>query len=705
MGVEQVGECHWVSYEEHGDPQSTVETRERMRRVESPGCRAAPGAPSGGEWRRRPSKAWASEPPGLVVGAGRAASASPGAASLDSGYSDAQLPPARPATPEPDAYADILKTPEAFNASFSPLRTDTRLSWLAELEEPDVDTDSSSRRDSRPEAEQSPVVDSPLDCQPVCTSTPKGHTEARKAARPQRMRLRPPHNLLPEFNRSQSLEENAESHKNLAVHCWLKDLAGVYEPECTTTLQSKSLSAEITKKVENMAEVLSHAKFRHLQQQTTLISTELSKFRRQLDYGGLEHVGPLAQSLSGHILEFCQEVSPTDTNIEQQLESACDRLRSVAAASQLDADQIAEKTMELEHHLSALLDHTLKQHILGLLARVEEPPNDLVLRAALSGLTTLGLESPGTGQLVAECGGIHSLLTITLDSHSSFVRTASLRALAAVCCVAMSIRQFEQAGGVEILSELLADESRPISELSEAVGVLAQITSPWVEDNHSVHGLAEHLPSLVKSLTRMATPKADEQTLLLVAAALANMSHLEPRCVWPLLEYSTIGHLLAAVRSQGPNAPVFLREQTATLLANVAAVPETRHSLASQGATLALVCFLQVRSCPLQTGAEITAAERLQQKSAIALSRLCTDKAVAQEIVDLQGVTRLVRLCREDRERNHSDGVLVACLAALRKIAANCGTEVIEELDAMELVEPRLLDSFLLYSSRQESYV
>lgn len=43
--------------------------------------------------------------------------------------------------------------------------------------------------------------------------------------------------------------------------------------------------------------------------------------------------------------------------------------------------------------------------------------------------------------------------------------------------------------------------------------------------------------------------------------------------------------------------------------------------------------------------------------------------------------------------------------AALRKISANCGTKVIEDLDAMELVEPRLLDSFLIYSSRQESYV
>lgn len=48
------------------------------------------------------------------------------------------------------------------------------------------------------------------------------------------------------------------------------------------------------------------------------------------------------------------------------------------------------------------------------------------------------------------------------------------------------------------------------------------------------------------------------------------------------------------------------------------------------------------------------------------LFRLCSDPEVAEEVVQLQGVPRLVRLCREDRERNHSDGVLVACL--VRKI-------------------------------------
>lgn len=43
--------------------------------------------------------------------------------------------------------------------------------------------------------------------------------------------------------------------------------------------------------------------------------------------------------------------------------------------------------------------------------------------------------------------------------------------------------------------------------------------------------------------------------------------------------------------------------------------------------------------------------------------------------------------------------------AALRKMSSSLGEEGLQGIDAAELVEPRLLDSFLIYSSRQESYV
>ena len=41
---------------------------------------------------------------------------------------------------------------------------------------------------------------------------------------------------------------------------------------------------------------------------------------------------------------------------------------------------------------------------------------------------------------------------------------------------------------------------------------------------------------------------------------------------------------------------------------------------------------------------------------------------MAQEVVRLQGLRRLVELCKCESARVASDGVLVACLAAVRKV-------------------------------------
>ena len=64
-----------------------------------------------------------------------------------------------------------------------------------------------------------------------------------------------------------------------------------------------------------------------------------------------------------------------------------------------------------------------------------------------------------------------------------------------------------------------------------------------------------------------------------------------------------------------------------------------------------------------------------------------------------------MELCKDEDARVASDGVLVAALATVRKIAAVCGPRPFKDLDAAELVEPRLLDSFLIFSTKNESFV
>ena len=87
------------------------------------------------------------------------------------------------------------------------------------------------------------------------------------------------------------------------------------------------------------------------------------------------------------------------------------------------------------------------------------------------------------------------------------------------------------------------------------------------------------------------------------------------------------------------------------------------------------------------------------------LSRLCTEPALCEELISLKGVDLLVSLCKDGLRRNYNDAVLVACLAVLRRVATHTGTEVFNILEATDLIEPKLVDSFLEYSSKQESYV
>ena len=81
------------------------------------------------------------------------------------------------------------------------------------------------------------------------------------------------------------------------------------------------------------------------------------------------------------------------------------------------------------------------------------------------------------------------------------VRVNAFRALGTVCCVLEGIMELEEAGGIKVLADTLKDVEAVEDEKSEAAGLLAQVTSPWIENNSSIEGLSTHLEDLVLSLT------------------------------------------------------------------------------------------------------------------------------------------------------------------------------------------------------------
>lgn len=91
----------------------------------------------------------------------------------------------------------------------------------------------------------------------------------------------------------------------------------------------------------------------------------------------------------------------------------------------------------------------------------------------------------------------------------------------------------------------------------------------------------------------------------------------------------------------------------------MSALSDVRPNLARDGAAVALLCFLKSSSM------DDTVVRRLQQKAIIGLSRLCSEPEAARQVVERGGVDRLVKLCREKKERFDSDAILVAALVSI----------------------------------------
>jgi hypothetical protein len=299
---------------------------------------------------------------------------------------------------------------------------------------------------------------------------------------------------------------------------------------------------------------------------------------------------------------------------------------------------------------------------------------------------------------------------------------------------------------LKIIEVLLCSRGSLIEDRIEAAGVLAQITSPWISDNHKINKLDNYVYNMVNALTgipivifqtkhipifhitrrpaitsRYNVPlfsglsrmNGGEETFLLVTAALANLTFMSPLAAAAMKRCGTPEALVKAVR-RSPLTTLFAKDQVVTVLANMAANANCRHDIEAIDGVGFLLSMLDTKMTHVQMGrqAEIAAAERVQKKSAIALSRLCNSTKVCRDLIRLNGVDRLVELSRNPSERNYSDAVLVSCLAVLRRLNSNLeeghGSDfgvILQQLKAADLVKTNLVDSFIEYSSKQESYV
>ncbi|KAL1516448.1 hypothetical protein ABEB36_000363 [Hypothenemus hampei] len=472
-----------------------------------------------------------------------------------------------------------------------------------------------------------------------------------------------------------------------ATQCWLQEVKLYVEQECTTSLQCKSIAMELNQKVNRLAACTTII-LRGLLSHCRCIEMDFNQVNIKPNHENLFLIRNVAKS----IMDFLKIYTQQPRHHIQKL------------YDQLEATHSPEITVRISNLLldewRKVQKHVLFEEVKKLVEKLEDPTTDLDLRATIVGITSVCLRNMDLINYFLRADIVSVLLILCERCNGPSLRTLILRALSTMCSKSEGIKCFEKFSGLQIVTDILQDDTRPEPERSEAVALLAQVTAPWLEDSFELKDLQEYSKKLIKSLTRFSESTKCCQNLLLCAAALANLSSLNRAHILEMAHVKTATVLLKATRNRGPLVSLYLLEQIATLLGNMATVENIRDELKKAKAPAALVGFLRMRNFHKDD-----AERRLQQKSIIAMSRLCGDPEMSKEVVINGGVTRLVQLCREQDERFNSDAILVAALATLRKIVEACGKDIMDPQDYQELVEPKLLDSFLTYSTQNESYV
>lgn len=556
--------------------------------------------------------------------------------------------------------------------------------------------------------------------------------------------------LYRERSIDQTTLERLCDRKPEPVQYWLCDLIGSVDNECMTTLQSKPIGTEMKAMVSASSATIT-GNIKKVQTHGQIIIHQYSDIIRQFEENGLseEQICLLVANINEFVLTHSITLNtkpPGESperwdKIKKSLQSYLQKLIDLGEDIKIELNETNPEWNVIAKHLDGLigifLDTTkavLVQQMKTLVSIIEEPPSDMILKSTLTSIGHLAVLSENTENSLPEkcskimksitelpfvdCGVPRALLTAVIESKKSSVKSLSLRALATVCVTGDAVRQFEEGGGIEILSDILSDPSNPEPQMREAITVLTQITAPWLRGHYDLTQLHLYLDTIVRSITGILYRTSCCQLLLLSTACLVNLAReleaergADTDIVGLITKHKTLEKLLDAVKRRGPHISVFLQEQTASLLASLSRLHRSLILLSSiRGVCVALVCFIRCSPTMQQRDAERRAHAALHCHSAEAIARICILPEVCHQIVDLEGVPHLINLVRMQRHRplagDNPDQTLIHCIKALRCIYKNVPKAFQDfSKDVEDMIKPHLMESLMLFSVKQESYV
>ncbi|XP_061532461.1 protein inscuteable homolog [Phycodurus eques] len=515
-----------------------------------------------------------------------------------------------------------------------------------------------------------------------------------------------------------------------SVQRWMEDLRHMTEVECMCVLQAKPIEVEDDSQQAELivstgarpgaaaGEHVARNNLQTLLRRALVVSTELGKMFQRLEKGRWQRVHSTAVRANCHVRSLVHEYSaarstPADMQkFEMSLLEKCMELTNITESCLHTEDEFFLKSMrdaiheiltDVSDSFSNMIDMALANEIQVLIKQIESSDNVHTIGSAISNLLSLTQDGPQLCSIIAKEGAVVSLFKICRQDRFKGLYAHALRTVASICCVEEGIMQLDKVDGILCLADILTDDGSTEAARAEAAAVVAQITSPHHTSTQHLASFLESMHDIVTALINLCESASCGEVFLLASAALANITFFDSMACEILLQLNAIHILLQACKDRQRVDTPYSKDQVVTILANLSVLEQCASEVLQEQGVERLLLLLGERPSS-SSPSEGAACERVQQKAAVTLARLSRDGEVAQTAIQLKAVPRLIELCRSPTERNNSDSVLVACLAALRRLASGC-PDSIEAADHQQLIKPRLVDSFLLCSNMEESFV
>ncbi|XP_061898809.1 LOW QUALITY PROTEIN: protein inscuteable homolog [Entelurus aequoreus] len=512
-----------------------------------------------------------------------------------------------------------------------------------------------------------------------------------------------------------------------SVQRWMEDLRHMTEVECMCVLQAKPIEVEddnqqaelIVGGVAGAGDHVARNNLQTLLRRALVVSTELGKMFQRLEKGRWQRVHSTAVRANCHVRSLVHEYSsaargtpPEMQKYETALLEKCMELTTITERCLHTEDEFFLKSMrdaiheiltDVSDSFSNMIDMALANEIQVLIKQVESSDDVDTIGSAISNLLSLTQDGPQLCSIIAKEGAVVSLFKICRQDRFMGLYAHALRTVASICCVEEGIKQLDKVDGILCLADILTDDSSVEAARAEAAAVVAQITSPHHTSTQHLASFLESMHDIVTALIGLCESASCGEVFLLASAALANITFFDSMACEILLQLNAIHILLQACKDRQRVDTPYSKDQVVTILANLSVLEQCAPEVLQEQGIERLLLLLGEKPSS-SSPSEGAACERVQQKAAVTLARLSRDGDVAMMAIQLKAVPRLIELCRSPTERNNSDSVLVACLAALRRLAAGC-PDSIEVSDHQQLIKPRLVDSFLLCSNMEESFV